>query len=62
MTCCPTRTSARRYDRGEIDEDGNPKMPFGSGFGGYSQGAGGQADSRRQGSRISILAGPIPAI
>jgi DnaJ-class molecular chaperone len=30
-----------QYDRGEIDEDGNPKMPFGSGFGGYSQGAGG---------------------
>jgi DnaJ-class molecular chaperone len=30
-----------RYDRGEIDEEGNPKMPFGSGFGGYSQGAGG---------------------
>ena len=30
-----------RYDRGEIDEDGNPKMPFGGGFGGYSQGAGG---------------------
>jgi len=29
-----------RYDRGEIDEDGNPKMPFGSGFGGYSSGAG----------------------
>ncbi len=33
-----------RYDRGEIDEDGNPKMPFGGGgfsgggFGGYSQG------------------------
>ena len=25
-----------RYDRGEIDEEGNPKMPFGSGFGGYS--------------------------
>ena len=23
-----------RYDRGEIDEDGNPRMPFGSGFGG----------------------------
>ena len=22
-----------RYDRGEIDEDGNPKMPFGGGFG-----------------------------
>ncbi|MBA3511761.1 DnaJ C-terminal domain-containing protein [Sphingomonas sp.] len=25
-----------RYDRGEIDEEGNPKMPFGAGFGGYS--------------------------
>ncbi|MEA1072817.1 DnaJ C-terminal domain-containing protein [Sphingomonas sp. LY160] len=23
-----------RYDRGEIDEDGNPKMPFGGGYGG----------------------------
>jgi len=31
-----------RYDRGEIDEDGNPKMPFGSGFGGYSAGSGAQ--------------------
>jgi DnaJ-class molecular chaperone len=30
-----------RYDRGEIDEDGNPKMPFGAGFGGYGGGAGG---------------------
>jgi DnaJ-class molecular chaperone len=29
-----------RYDRGEIDEDGNPKMPFGSGFGGYSSSSG----------------------
>src|SRR5574338_684017 len=27
-----------QYDRGEIDEDGNPKMPFGSGFGGNSSG------------------------
>ena len=27
-----------RYDRGEIDEDGNPKMPFGAGFGGGSYG------------------------
>ncbi len=27
-----------KYDRGEIDEEGNPKMPFGSGFGGYSSG------------------------
>src|SRR5213079_1265536 len=31
-----------RYDRGEIDEDGNPRMPFGGGFGGYSAGAGPQ--------------------
>lgn len=31
-----------RYDRGEIDEDGNPKSPFGAGFGGYSPGAGGR--------------------
>ena len=23
-----------KYDRGEIDEQGNPKMPFGAGFGG----------------------------
>jgi len=34
-----------KYDRGEIDEDGNPKMPFGAGFGGGagrgSSGAGG---------------------
>jgi len=31
-----------RYDRGEIDEEGNPKMPFGYGGGGnYGGGAGG---------------------
>ena len=30
-----------RYDRGEIDEEGHPKMPFGSGFGGYSSGGAG---------------------
>jgi DnaJ-class molecular chaperone len=30
-----------QYDRGEIDEEGNPKMPFGGGFGGYSAGGGG---------------------
>jgi DnaJ-class molecular chaperone len=29
-----------KYDRGEIDEDGNPKMSFGSGYGGYSSGPG----------------------
>jgi DnaJ-class molecular chaperone len=34
-----------KYDRGEIDEDGNPRMPFGAGFGGggYRPGAGGGA-------------------
>src|ERR671920_1293492 len=35
------RDKRAKYDRGEIDEDGNPKMPFGSGFGGYSAGTGG---------------------
>ena len=29
-----------QYDRGEIDEDGNPKMPFGSGFGARPGGGG----------------------
>ena len=29
-----------RYDRGEIDEDGNPRMPFGAGFGGGGASAG----------------------
>ena len=29
-----------RYDRGEIDEEGNPKMPFG-GFGGHQSSPGG---------------------
>jgi DnaJ-class molecular chaperone len=38
-----------QYDRGEIDEDGNPKMPFGAGFGGYSQGAGGPQPGAGQG-------------
>ena len=27
-----------RYDRGEIDEEGNPRMPFGGGFGGSGAG------------------------
>jgi len=38
-----------RYDRGEIDEEGNPKMPFGGGFGGYSAGAGGPQPGGPQG-------------
>src|SRR3569623_2083111 len=40
-----------RYDRGEIDEDGNPKMPFGSGFGGggYSAGPGAHPGGGPQG-------------
>ena len=40
-----------RYDRGEIDEDGNPKMPFGGGFGGYSAGARAAARRRAAGVR-----------
>lgn len=38
-----------RYDRGEIDEDGNPKSPFGGGFGGgggFNPGAGGFGGGR----------------
>ncbi len=35
-----------QYDRGEIDEEGNPKMPFGGGFGGARPGAGGGAGPR----------------
>src|SRR3954464_9104415 len=30
-----------RYDRGELDEDGNPKAPFGFGGGGPGAGMGG---------------------
>jgi DnaJ-class molecular chaperone len=32
-----------RYDRGEIDEEGNPKMPFGAGYGGYTSAGAQQA-------------------
>ncbi|GAA4028566.1 J domain-containing protein [Sphingomonas rosea] len=35
-------TKRARYDRGEIDEDGNPKMSFGSGFGGGGGSYGGR--------------------
>jgi DnaJ-class molecular chaperone len=39
-----------RYDRGEIDEEGNPKMPFGGGFGGgYSPGGGARPGAGPQG-------------
>src|SRR3989337_2730208 len=37
-----------RFDRGEIDADGNPAMPFGGGFGGGGGGFGGL--SRRPGA------------
>jgi len=38
-----------RYDRGEIDEDGNPRMPFGSGFGGGSRSSAGSASGGYEG-------------
>ena len=38
-----------RYDRGEIDEEGNPKSPFGSGFGGYSSGGAGRRPGGQSG-------------
>ena len=37
-----------RYDRGELDEDGNPKMPFGGGYGG-GNGAGSPFGGARSG-------------
>ena len=37
------KSKRAQYDRGEIDEDGNPKMPFGAGFGG--RGGGGYSPS-----------------
>jgi DnaJ-class molecular chaperone len=39
-----------KYDRGEIDEDGNPKMPFGSGFGGGGYGGGARPGAGRGGA------------
>ena len=34
------KTKRAQFDRGEIDEDGNPAMPFGGGFGGSGFGGG----------------------
>lgn len=36
------KTKRAQFDRGEIDADGNPAMPFGGGFGGGGGGAGSQ--------------------
>jgi len=47
-----------RYDRGEIDEDGNPRMPFGSGFGG---GGGGGAGPRPGGAGFEGFPGGFQA-
>ena len=38
------KSKRARYDRGEIDEDGNPKMPFGGGFGGGRSGGYSQSE------------------
>lgn len=38
-----------RFDRGEIDMDGNPANPFGAGFGGGFGGGGGQRGFRHEG-------------
>ncbi len=46
-----------QYDRGEIDEDGNPKMPFGGGFGGYSRGRRRGPQPGGPASRISTSGG-----
>ena len=47
-----------QYDRGEIDEEGNPKMPFG---GGYRAEEGQDPAQGPRASRISISAEPTPA-
>ena len=50
-----------RYDRGEIDEDGNPKSPFGGGgFGGGSAAAAGRGPGAAAGSK-DFPAGSTPA-
>ena len=49
-----------RYDRGEIDEEGNPKMPFGGGFGGYSPGAGPRPGAGPQGFEYFNFGGADP--
>lgn len=46
-----------RYDRGEIDEEGNPKMPFGSGFGGYSAGGSAHPGGGPQGTETFNFGG-----
>ena len=38
-----------KYDRGEIDEEGNPRMPFGGGFGGGGPRPGGAGAGRPSG-------------
>jgi len=38
-----------QYDRGEIDEEGNPKMPFGGGYGGFNARPGAGADAGQAG-------------
>ncbi len=43
------KTKRAQYDRGEIDEQGNPRMPFGSGFGGGGSRPGGGYSSGTQG-------------
>jgi DnaJ-class molecular chaperone len=52
-----------QYDRGEIDDDGNPKMPFGAGFGGggYSRGPGGGQPGAGQGFENFNFGGADPA-
>jgi DnaJ-class molecular chaperone len=48
-----------QYDRGEIDEEGNPKMPFGGG-GGYSGGAGPRPGAGPQGFENFNFGGAEP--
>jgi DnaJ-class molecular chaperone len=46
-----------RYDRGEIDEDGNPKAPFGYGAGAHAGGPGGYGGFSRGAEGAGVGAG-----
>jgi len=46
-----------QYDRGEIDEDGNPRMPFGYGGGGRAGGGGGPDFRGPNGERFEFSGG-----
>ena len=49
-----------RYDRGEIDEEGNPKMPFGGGYGGGNRSGGASQSNRPAPAAFDDLDDDVP--